>query len=527
MAFEHYIRSDGKNLRMGYTTGTCAALAAAGAVEGLLTGHIPERLSLITPKGLEVTVAPACCEVEALGCDREASGCEAEEFSCEREASGSEVESISDKTERIGDAGAKAVAAGAMRTAAARTDAVTEGAMRTTAVRTDAARMATGVDSAALTCLRMKRALCGVVKDAGDDKDATNGLLILAQAEFGDSRLAPEKNVQADFSGVGDARSYNDKSFDDVDRVRIVGGKGIGRVTKPGLDQKVGDAAINRVPREMIRKEVLRVCEEQGYEGAVTITIMAPEGEKAAKKTLNERMGIVGGISIIGTSGIVEPMSMKAYADSVRLQIRQTAACRRPAQDIESRPAQDNGSSFVLNHDNGLVHGGLILTPGNYGLNYLRQQGYDLMDVPVVVCSNYIGDALDEAAADGFDQILLVGHVGKLVKLAAGIMNTHSSMADGRLEIITAHAALAGAGTETCRRLMDCVTTDACIAILMECAIREKVIRSILTKAQMYLEKRCVDGRCGMIMFSNEYGELGRTKEADEILREWQKPMRP
>ncbi len=402
MGFEHYIRSDGKDLRMGFTTGTCAALAAAGAAEGLLTGHIPKHLSLITPKGIEVSVEPALCE------------------------------SARDQ------------------------------------------RMQPGV------C----EAVCGVVKDAGDDKDATNKLMILARARFG------ETSSQTETAG---------------ERIRILGGKGIGRVTKPGLDQKVGEAAINRVPREMIKKEVLRVCEEQGYEGAMTITIEVPGGEEAAKKTLNEKMGIVGGISIIGTSGIVEPMSMKAYSDSVRLQIRQAAA-------LLEENSSDGGDE---------VSPGLILTPGNYGLNYLRQQGYDLMDVPVVVCSNFIGDALDEAVANGFVRILLVGHAGKMVKLAAGIMNTHSSMADARLEILTAHAAMAGADTDTCTRLMESVTTDAGIGILMEAGIREKVMGSVLDKAQANLDRRCAPSACGMVMFSNEYGELGRTGKAEEILKAW------
>lgn len=399
MAFEHYIRSEGKDLRMGYTTGTCAALAAAGAAEGLLTGHIPEYLSLVTPKGIEVGVTPVCSDEE-----------------------------------------------------------------------------------------QFHYARCGVVKDGGDDKDVTNGLTIIAIAHF------PE-NIPAAHQPSSEA-----------DRIVILGGHGVGRVTKPGLDQKVGEAAINHVPREMIRREVLRVCEEQGYAGCLEITIEVPEGEKAALKTLNGRMGIEGGISIIGTTGIVEPMSMKAYSDSVRLLIRQIAA------EMKENDSDKDRKSAARS---------LILTPGNYGLNYLRQQGFDLMDVPVVMCSNYIGDALDEASANGFDTILLVGHAGKMIKLAAGIMNTHSSMADGRLEIITAHAALAGASAHTCKRLMECVTTDACIEILMEHGKREQVMKTILEKIQMYLTVRSSGALCGLIMFSNEYGELGRTFCADQILKSW------
>ncbi len=450
MGFEHYIRSDGKNLRMGFTTGTCAALAAAGAAEGLLTGHIPKRLSLITPGGVEVSVQPAAGEV-TVNHNTKSAVCET--------------------------------------SATQNTEPGAGGATSDQKVKPE-----------------LREALCGVVKDAGDDKDVTNGLMIVARARFSDFSSETGKVEKAG------SFSQNEPEYRGAypeERIEILGGPGIGRVTKPGLDQKVGEAAINRVPREMIRKEVRRVCEEQGYEGALTITVEVPGGEAAARKTLNEKMGIVGGISIIGTSGIVEPMSMKAYADSVRLQIRQAAAL------LETKGGAGTGDREM----------GLILTPGNYGLSYLRQQGYDLRDEPVVVCSNYIGDALDEAVAAGFSKILLVGHAGKMVKLAAGIMNTHSSMADGRLEIITAHAAVAGADTDTCRRLMESVTTDACIHILREAGICERVMDTILQRIQAYLDRRCAPALCGMIMFSNEYGELGRTLGAERILGETDRSM--
>ena len=455
MAFEHYIRMDGRNLRLGFTTGTCAALAAAGAAEGLLTGQIPKTLSLITPKGIEVCVQPQNCWVFA-----------------------------SDPEEK-------------------------------------AARG------------RWSKAVCGVRKDAGDDVDVTDGLLILAEAE------------RSCAGGSFRAGSQEEKPYSE--RVRILAGAGIGRVTKPGLDQSVGEAAINRVPREMIRREVLRVCGEQGYEGGITITISAPDGEKAARRTLNSRLGILGGISIIGTSGIVEPMSMKAYADSVRLQIRQAAAMGTSVTESSAEKAMTDNTpgSFAAEAmtDNAqessaakAVTSGqerkedryqsicnnktILLTPGNYGLFFLRQCGYDLPKAPVVVCSNFIGEALDEASACGYDNILLVGHIGKLVKLAAGIMNTHSSMADGRNEIFTAHAALAGAGGDVLKKLMEAATTDACIAILKEEGIEEKVLASILEKAQSHLDRRCARVRSGMIVFSNVYGELGKTGwAADQICR--------
>ena len=422
MAFEHYIRSDGKNLRLGYTTGTCAALAAACATEALLTGSFPQYVHMMTPRGIEVMAKPECCET-----DRETSPAEP----------GAEKKVI---------------------------------------------------------CAR-----CGVRKDAGDDADVTDGLLIMAQAQR--RELLDRKPLPAGKEEEPDEDSGQRGGFGSGERVQILGGKGIGRVTRPGLDQKVGEAAINRVPREMIRQQVLRVCEEQGYEGGITITIFAPQGEAAAAKTLNGRLGIEGGISIIGTSGIVEPMSMKAYADSVRLVIRQAAQLRCGEDSRNSSPGQEKPRL-----------GTIVLTPGNYGLSFLKQHGYAPSKVPVVVCSNFIGEAVDEAAACGFDRILLVGHVGKLVKLAAGIMNTHSSMADGRAEIFTAHAAIAGASPEICRKLMEAVTTDACIAILKEAGLAGEVLYSIREKALASLRRRCAGADCDIIIFSNEYGELGSEK---------------
>ena len=452
MAFEHYIRSDGKDLRLGYTTGTCAALASAGAAEGLLTGKIPKTLDLITPKGIEVSAEPVFSVVEY----------------------GNLPQAMTEEM---------------LRDPAGRRSAVEEGRD--------------------LPAAMPRLARCGIVKDAGDDQDVTDGLVIMARAEF-DPHPESEEGIEIPRQNPdGDERNTECPR----DRIRILGGEGVGRVTKPGLDQKVGEAAINSVPREMIRREVLRVCSEQGYEGGMKITIFVPGGEKAAEKTLNASLGIVGGISIIGTSGIVEPMSMKAYADSVRLRIRQTAS--------SSEEAGKRAGTGGADRKNSGSPGSLILTPGNYGLSFLRRQGYDLMDIPVVVCSNFIGEALDEATADAFDRILLIGHAGKLVKVAAGIMNTHSSMADARAEIFTSHAAMAGASADTCRRLMGSVTSDGCIAVLREEGLAETVMRTILEKAQGYLDRRCKGAQCGMIIFSNEYGELGKTDRAAEILESW------
>ncbi len=468
MAFEHYVSQDGRRLRMGYTTGTSAALAAAGAAEGLLCGRIPETLSLMTPKGILVEVRPEVRRVVRGNRDVHFSG------GRERDE---DFTNVQESSLRCAEPADRETGPGQECGCGSDFTIVQESSLRCEELE-DRETGLGQYDGQGSVCEKREEcgpdyALCGVLKDVGDDRDVTDKLLILARAQYEDS-LDPSD-----------------------DRIIIEGGEGIGRVTLPGLDQKVGEAAINRVPRRMIREAVLKICEREGYEGKIRITISAPGGEEAAKKTLNSKLGIVGGISIIGTNGIVEPMSLKAWSDSVRLQIRQTCAI--------------SGGHCK----------GLILTPGNYGMDHLREHGYDRLGVPTVVCSNFIGEAIDEAAGCGAESLLLVGHAGKLVKLAAGIMNTHSSEADGRMEIFTAHAAIAGASRETCRRLMDCVTTDACAAILKEDGLFETVMGNILRKAQSALEHRAGEIPIGLIMFSLEYGELGRTEQADRILKKW------
>ncbi len=375
MSFEHYLRSGTKLLRCGYTTGSCAALAAAGAAQLLLTGAAPEILSLLTPKGLKIELAPEFCRAEG------------------------------------------------------------------------------------------EAALCAIRKDAGDDPDVTDGLEIWAYAEKRESGI------------------------------EIDGGKGVGRVTKPGLDQPVGSAAINRVPRRMIREAAEAVCTACGYGGGLRLVISVPGGEELAKRTFNPQLGIEGGISILGTSGIVEPMSEKAITDTIALEIRQAAAGE------EKR---------------------LIVTPGNYGMGYLTQEHPELDGVPRVRCSNYIGEALDTAVFEGFREVLLVGHVGKLVKLAGGIMNTHSRAADCRRELFCAHAALCGADTSVCRTLMEQATCDSCLTVLEKEGLMRPVLKSLLEAIQMNLSRRCGETtEIGALLFSNVFGMLGLTETGETLLNRW------
>ena len=375
--FEHYIRSGRRLLRCGYTTGTCAALGAAGAARLLLTGRAPESVGLRTPKGIVVEVAPRFCRATADGAE------------------------------------------------------------------------------------------CAIVKDGGDDVDATTGLPVIATVT-----LCP----------------------DAPRTVTINGGAGVGRVTKPGLDQPVGAAAINHVPRQMITEALLREADAVGYGGGFAVVISIDGGAEAARRTFNPHIGVDGGLSVLGTSGIVEPMSQQALLDTLQLEIHQAA--------LKSKR--------------------LILAPGNYGLDYLASHLPELREIPIVKISNFVGEALDMAAAEQFGELLLVGHVGKLVKLAGGIMNTHSKQADCRTELFCAHAAICGADAATCRALLDAATTDACLDILAEAGLKAPVMASLLNAVQAHLDRRAAGAfEVGAVLFSNQAGPLGQTKTADVLLKKW------
>ncbi|WP_455715200.1 cobalt-precorrin-5B (C(1))-methyltransferase CbiD [Anaerosporobacter sp.] len=305
---------------------------------------------------------------------------------------------------------------------------------------------------------------CAVRKDSGDDPDVTNGILVYATV----------RRIQGS-------------------QIIIDGGIGVGRVTLPGLSQKVGEAAINKVPKQMISKEVMSACENMGYDGGLEIIIDIPEGLEIAKRTFNKRLGIEGGISILGTTGIVEPMSESALIDSIELEIKVKKA---------------NGQEV------------LILTPGNYGVDYLNERLHIDID-KAVKCSNYIGEALDTAVEVGYKKILMVGHIGKFVKLAAGIMNTHSKQADARMEIFLANTALEGANLETLQKVEKAVTTDEMISILKQSGHLEGVIKRIMRRIQYYIRSRVdSDSKVGIIVFSLAHGLIGQTEEIADLLIE-------
>lgn len=300
---------------------------------------------------------------------------------------------------------------------------------------------------------------CAIRKYSGDDPDVTDGILIFSTVEKSDS-----------FS--------------------LDGGLGVGRVTRLGLEQKIGMPAINKVPRRMIQEAVEEICKIYAYTGGVKVQISVPEGLHLAKKTFNPRLGIEGGISILGTSGIVEPMSEKALTDTIY---------------IEMKVQKENGCSLCC------------VVPGNYGIEFLQGELGMNLDT-AVKCSNYIGETIDYAKLLGIKKLLLIGHVGKFIKLAAGVMNTHSRQADCRMEVLASHAAMAGAKKESICKLMQCINTNEAIEILKEEQILQQVMNTIMDRMQFYLKNRAGEElEIGAIMFSMEDGILGMTKDAQGL----------
>ena len=370
---EEYIIKDGKRLRLGYTTGSCAAAAAKAACFMLLTGRRKETVELLTPKGILLTL------------------------------------SVLEITQ--------------------------------------------GPDFVS----------CAIRKDSGDDPDATRDTLIFASVR------------KTDAPGVF-----------------IDGGAGVGRVTKRGLDQPVGAAAINSVPRRMIEENVraiMRLCE---FPGGLSVVISVPAGEALAQKTFNPRLGITGGISILGTTGIVEPMSEQALLDTIRVELRQR---------------RENGADYIL------------LAPGNYGADYIRDF-IGLDPKTAVLTSNFIGDSLEFCKEFGFHGALLIGHIGKFVKLAGGMWNTHSKFGDCRMEIIASHSAALGLRAERTEEILHCATCDDALRILDEEGLKDAFLVRLGQRIGTMLGYKSGELQSGAILFSKEYGFLCETEGAEELLEQ-------
>ena len=310
-------------------------------------------------------------------------------------------------------------------------------------------------------------AQCAVQKDSGDDPDVTNGALVYARVEFCDE---PGGHVD--------------------------GGVGVGRVTREGLDQPVGAAAINSTPRKMIREQLEQALAESGDEERGLLAVISiPAGVELAAKTFNPRLGIEGGISVLGTSGVVRPMSEDALISSIELEMR----------TLRARGVED-----------------LLVVPGNYGRDFACGQLNLNMD-QAVSCSNYFGATIDAAAVLGFGRMLIVGHIGKMAKVAGGIMNTHSRVADCRVEVLAAHAALAGAPRDVVQQVMDAATTDAALDVLIACGMKEAAMASLMERLADKLGHRAGGAlQIEAIVFSNVHGVLGKTPGADALATLWE-----
>ena len=368
---EKYVSKGSKKLRCGFTTGTCAAAASAGAARMLLSGKVIENITVITPSGNSVTVG---------------------------------LTDIKKENDYVS---------------------------------------------------------CAVQKDSGDDPDVTDKILVYSTVSY-------EK------SGI-----------------TVDGGEGVGRVTKKGLKQQIGEAAINPVPRKMIEEQLKTAASDYSYDGGLKAVISVPMGIQIAKKTFNPRLGIEGGISILGTTGIVEPMSEQALIDTISV-------------ELDVRKAQNE--EFI------------IVTPGNYGQDFLRDNLGIAVD-KCVKCSNFIGDTIDMCIEKGFKSMLLVGHIGKLSKLGCTIYNTHSRYADGRMEAFALCAALCGAEREVLENIFGCITTDAALEILKKEGIFDETIKMLEKRIDRSLKLRAKGSiEIGMITFSEEYGILCKTENADNML---------
>lgn len=304
-------------------------------------------------------------------------------------------------------------------------------------------------------------ATAAIRKDGGDDVDATHGMLIFARVQLNDS------------GNIG-----------------LHGGNGVGVVTRKGIGLPVGSAAINRTPRQTIEAAVREVI---GPARGAEIEIFAPEGVERAKKTYNDRLGIIGGISIIGTTGIVTPMSEESWKRSLALELEMKRAA---------------GLDKV------------ILVPGNHGERFVREQ-LALDSCCVVTMSNFVGYMIQEAVRLGFRHIVLIGHPGKLIKIAAGIFHTHSHIADGRMETLVAHLALMGAPLELLQDVSRCSTTEGALEIITEQGWQGVFPRLAVRICERVLEMlRFAQSPplCDVILFSFDNQILGTNRPVADIV---------
>lgn len=484
-----FVFKNQKKLRCGLTTGTCAAACAQAAMLRLLTGQVLPEVSVRLPESrkrvqADIAAAKICDEISEDG---------------ERRGTyqDSDAASLLQQADPVED------------------------------------RLRSSAQLVTLAVYPTADGGFATRKDAGDDPDVTNGTEIRAYVQVCDVVSVPEGAFVS-----ADGRLY------------LTGGVGVGRATKPGLEQAVGQSAINRVPRQMIFDAVQQVLDafeeddekrrtegctpsfemenklkhvdgkpdaeyirskwlnegneksERSEKPCYLITISVPAGAELAQRTFNPMLGIEGGISILGTTGIVEPMSEAAIVATIETSIRQVLAMEDGDIDRSARR--------------------ILAVPGNYGQRYVEQQ-LGLRGVPVVEVSNYIGEAIDLAVSYGATDFLLVGNVGKLVKLAAGIMNTHSRVADGRWEIFAAHLALCGGTRAQVAAMREATTTEEMLTRLEEMGLRAPVMASIMGEIEAHMAHR-IRGQMnfGVIVYSERFGRVGETAGAARLLDRFQ-----
>ncbi|KIS41383.1 cobalt-precorrin-5B (C(1))-methyltransferase CbiD [Kosakonia radicincitans] len=372
-AFDDPVWHNGKALRKGYTTGSCATAAAKVAALMVLRQHIIHQVSIVTPSGVTLHLNVESPHIEG------------------------------------------------------------------------------------------QQAIAAIRKDGGDDVDATHGMLIFARV-----------------------------TLTEDEQIVLRGGEGVGTVTRKGIGLAVGEAAINRTPRQTIEAAVREVI---GPTRGAQVEIFAPEGEERAKKTYNGRLGILGGISIIGTTGIVTPMSEESWKRSLSLELEMKRA---------------GGMERV------------ILVPGNHGERFVREQ-LGVSGERVVTMSNFVGYMIEEAVRLGYRQIVLVGHPGKLVKIAAGIFHTHSHIADARMETLVAHLALLGAPHDLLLKVSDCDTTEAAMEYIDAAGFSHlytHLAQRICLRIAQMLRFTQNPPQCDAVLFSFDNKVLGANRPIEEITGE-------